>query len=391
PILQPQGGVGLGFQVGGQRGRDPTQLPGHPVTIVHARCRPRPPVIDPIKGLGPGIEQPSKGTPDRRWQPTETLDDGQQASGHHIAEHHVKQQFFVGPARAGASVAQLGVTSQRKEGFQIVTGVQISNGDLSTVYHGDLLRSGAGLARLVLLLWTAFRPPATTSSIPTQMHPGADPPEALSVFSFDQASGQGWKQDVGKRHEMTDWLERWQITLYLLALGAGALIGLTIPSAAPVFEMAINPVLMVLLYATFLSVPLTKLGHALRDIRFLAGLLVLNFVLVPIVVYGLSRFVADDQALLLGVLLVLLTPCIDYVIVFSGLAGAAHDRLLAAAPLLMVLQMLLLPVYLGLFVGTDLLEVIDGGPFLEALVLLIITPLGAAALTHYGATRWAGP
>jgi len=189
---------------------------------------------------------------------------------------------------------------------------------------------------------------------------------------------------------MTDWLERWQITLYLLALGAGALIGLTIPSTAPAFEVAINPVLMVLLYATFLSVPFTKLGRALRDVRFLAGLLVLNFIIVPVVVYGLSRFVADDQALLLGVLLVLLTPCIDYVIVFSGLAGAAHDRLLAAAPLLMVLQMVLLPVYLGLFVGPELFEVIDSGPFLEALFLLIIIPLGAAALTQYLATKWAG-
>src|SRR5699024_4294740 len=178
------------------------------------------------------------------------------------------------------------------------------------------------------------------------------------AVGLGQAAEDEGRPDAGQRSEMTEWLERWQITLYLLALGAGALIGLSVPSAAPVFEMAINPVLMVLLYATFLSVPLTKLGHALRDIRFLAGLLVLNFVLVPIVVYGLSRFVADDQALLLGVLL--------------------------------VLQMLLLPVYLGLFVGTDLLEVIDGGPFLEALVLLIITPLGAAALTQYGATRWAG-
>src|SRR5699024_5125944 len=210
------------------------------------------------------------------------------------------------------------------------------------------------------------------------------------AVGLGQAAEDEGRPDAGQRSEMTEWLERWQITLYLLALGAGALIGLSVPSAAPVFEMAINPVLMVLLYATFLSVPLTKLGHALRDIRFLAGLLVLNFVLVPSVVYGLSRVVAGGQAVLPGVLLVLLTPCIDYVIVFSGLAGAAHDRLLAAAPLLMVLQMLLLPVYLGLFVGTDLLEVIDGGPFLEALVLLIITPLGAAALTQYGATRWAG-
>ncbi|MHA6528271.1 ArsR/SmtB family transcription factor [Corynebacterium pyruviciproducens] len=83
---------------------------------------------------------------------------------------------------------------------------------------------------------------------------------------------------------------------------------------------------MALLYATFLSVPLTKVGQALRDGRFLAGLTVLNFLIVPVVVYLLSRFVADDQALLLGVLL---APCIDYVIAFSGLADPARLRLLS--------------------------------------------------------------
>ncbi len=38
---------------------------------------------------------------------------------------------------------------------------------------------------------------------------------------------------------------------------------------------------------------------------------------------GLSRFVAHDDALLVGVLLVLLTPCVGYVIVFTALAGGA--------------------------------------------------------------------
>lgn len=186
---------------------------------------------------------------------------------------------------------------------------------------------------------------------------------------------------------MIGWLERWQIPLYLVALGAGAAFGLVAPSTAPGLEQAINPALMILLYATFLGVPLTRLGRALRDGRFLAGLLVLNFAVVPVVVYGLSRFIADDQALLLGVLLVLLTPCIDYVIVFSGLAGAAHDRLLAAAPLLMLVQMLLLPVYLGLFMGPELFDVIDVAPFIEAFLLLIVTPLALAAITQFLAAR----
>ena len=184
-----------------------------------------------------------------------------------------------------------------------------------------------------------------------------------------------------------EWWDKCQIPLYLAALGIGVVIGLAAPATAPTFELAINPALMVLLYATFLGVPLIKVGQSLRDGRFLAGLMVLNFLIVPVVVYLLSRFVADDQALLLGVLLVLLAPCIDYVIVFSGLAGAAHDKLLAAAPLLMLLQMLLLPVYLGMFVGPGLFDVIDLAPFVEAFFLLIVTPLALAALTQFLAAR----
>lgn len=186
---------------------------------------------------------------------------------------------------------------------------------------------------------------------------------------------------------MSDWLERWQIPLYVFAIGAGVAVGLSLPGAKKL-EVAINPALMLLLYATFLSIPLTRIGRVLRDARFLAGLVVLNFLLVPVVVYLLSRFVADEPALLIGVVFVLLTPCIDYVIVFSGLAGAAHDRLLAAAPVLMLLQILLLPVYLSLFVGQAFFGIIDTAPFLEALVFLIIIPLVFAAATQFLATRF---
>ena len=133
-----------------------------------------------------------------------------------------------------------------------------------------------------------------------------------------------------------EWMERWQVPLYLAAFVLGAGIGLLIPAIAHPAELAINPVLGLLLYATFLGVPFAKIGQAFRDWRFLVTVLTVNFVAVPIVVYVLSRIVAHDQVLLIGVLFVLLTPCVDYVIVFTGIAGGAKDRLLAAAPLLML-------------------------------------------------------
>lgn len=184
-----------------------------------------------------------------------------------------------------------------------------------------------------------------------------------------------------------EWMERYQVPLYLAALILGAGIGILIPDVAHPAEVAITPVLGLLLYATFLGVPFAKIGQAFRDWRFLATILIVNFVAVPIVVFLLSRIVAHDQVLLVGVLFVLLTPCVDYVIVFTGIAGGARDRLLAAAPILMLGQMLLLPLYLLLFVGPEFVDAIDLAPFIEAFLLLIVLPLIAAGLTQLAATR----
>lgn len=183
------------------------------------------------------------------------------------------------------------------------------------------------------------------------------------------------------------WWDACQIPLYLAAIVAGALVGLGAPGAAPTLELSISPVLALLLFATFLAVPMAEVGRALTDVRFLGTVMVANFVAVPAIAYGLSRFVADDRGLMLGVLLVLLTPCIDYVIVFTGLAGGAGARLLAAAPVLMLAQMLLLPVYLLLFAGPDVVEIIEIAPFVEAFLVLIVAPLTAAAIVQAAARR----
>lgn len=119
----------------------------------------------------------------------------------------------------------------------------------------------------------------------------------------------------------------------------------------------------------------------------LALLLLATFLVVPAVVFGLSRFVAHDDALLVGVLLVLLAPCVDYVIAFTALAGGAAERLLAAAPLLMLVQLVVLPVLLRVVAGEAAVAAVDAGPFVRALVMLILVPLALAALLQWGAVR----
>lgn len=219
-----------------------------------------------------------------------------------------------------------------------------------------------------------------TASRPSPTVPSAEPGGWPTAHGHDSAatSGIGRAVEFGERH---------QVAVYLVALACAVLLGLAAPATGPTLEHAIEPVLASLLYATFLQVPFTALTRSLRDGRFLAAVLVVNFLVVPVIVWGLTLVLPDDRAVLLGVLLVLLTPCIDYVIVFAGLAGGSAQRLLAAAPLLMLAQMALLPLYLLLFLGSDLAAIVDPGPFVEAFVVLIAIPLTLALGTELLAKR----
>ncbi|ALJ20097.1 arsenic resistance protein [Microbacterium sp. No. 7] len=185
-------------------------------------------------------------------------------------------------------------------------------------------------------------------------------------------------------------MERHQVVLYLAALALGAVAGLAVPAVAAPAEALVTPVLALVLYATFLGVPFSRLGAALRDRRFLLVALVVNFVLAPLVVFAVSRVVAHDDALLIGVLLVLLTPCVDYVIAFTGVAGGDRTRLLAVTPVLMIAQMLLLPPLLWIMTGGSAASAIDLAPFAEAFLVLIVVPLAAAGLTQAAARTAVG-
>ncbi|WP_206478729.1 MULTISPECIES: arsenic resistance protein [Kocuria] len=186
---------------------------------------------------------------------------------------------------------------------------------------------------------------------------------------------------------MTRFMERFQIPLYLAALAVGALAGWWAPGLGGLAAPAVTPVLAALLYVTFLGIPLRRVGEGLRDLRFMACLVIVNFAAVPVIVFALIRAFSIEGPMLIGVLLVLLTPCIDYVIVFSGLAGAANDRLLAASPVLLVLQMLTLPLYLWSFLAPDVAVVVHWGTFAQALAVVIVIPLVAAAVTQWAAAR----
>ncbi|WP_424137725.1 arsenic resistance protein [Roseomonas chloroacetimidivorans] len=181
-------------------------------------------------------------------------------------------------------------------------------------------------------------------------------------------------------------LEENQVAIYFAAVVIGFLVALAAPGDA--WATAINPALAALLYVTFLQVPLADLRRSLANGRFLLALLVVNFALVPCVAFALVSLLPGEQwAVRLGALMVLLAPCIDYVVVFTQLGRGDARLVLAATPVLLVAQMLLLPVYLGLLVGGEAMALMRPGPFLEAFAWLIAVPLALAWATQAWAAR----
>lgn len=181
-------------------------------------------------------------------------------------------------------------------------------------------------------------------------------------------------------------LESQQIGIYFGAIVAAAVAALLVPGTA-VLEAGITPALAVMLFATFLQVPLAELRRVFTQARFIAALLTANFVIVPLLVAGLAQFLPPDPMIRLGVLLVLLAPCIDYVVTFSHIGKADARLLLAATPVLLVLQMILLPLFLGLLLGSAAGGIIQIGPFIHAFVWLIAVPLLLAALVQTWVAR----
>lgn len=181
-------------------------------------------------------------------------------------------------------------------------------------------------------------------------------------------------------------LEIRQVAIYFAAVVLAGLVAWQWP-ASTAMAPAIDPLLAFMLFVTFLQVPLTELRRAWSNMRFLGALLLANFVAVPVLVAVLLPWMPQDPLLRIGVLLVLLTPCIDYVVTFAHLGKADAKPLLASTPLLLAAQTLLLPVYLGVFMGDAAAGLVQWEPFLHAFIWLIAVPLSLAAVCQAWATR----
>ncbi|MDZ7694262.1 MAG: hypothetical protein U5K69_24600 [Balneolaceae bacterium] len=180
-------------------------------------------------------------------------------------------------------------------------------------------------------------------------------------------------------------LEKYQVFIYIAAILTGLVIGVFFTGLKPVFETLLWLTLGFLLYTTFTQISLSKLKHAFQDVRFIATALTGNFVLIPLIVFGMISLLPDNDAIRLGVALVLLVPCTDWFITFTQLGRGETERAIAFSPLSLLFQIFSLPIYLFLFFGNELTVTLATNDMLLAFAGIIILPLIIASLTE----KWA--
>ncbi|MEM0895895.1 MAG: hypothetical protein AAGJ79_03340 [Verrucomicrobiota bacterium] len=142
----------------------------------------------------------------------------------------------------------------------------------------------------------------------------------------------------------------------VLLLPAAILLGLGLghffPAAAEPLGGLIDPLVILLLALLFFEVRFEPLVRAARHLRFLSLAWVANFVLIPVIGWGIaSIFFGKDTALFAGLLLYFLFPCTDWFLGFTRVAKGDVALGSILLPINLITQLLLFPVYVAVFFG----------------------------------------
>lgn len=177
-----------------------------------------------------------------------------------------------------------------------------------------------------------------------------------------------------------NFIEKSQTVLILFAVGIGLFLG-QFSFIEQHAESFIMPFLVVMLYGLFFNIPLHGLQKAFKKITFLSTSVLINFLWTPLLAWGLGAlFLADHPALWLGFILLLVTPCTDWYLIFTSIAKGNVSLSTSVLPVNLLLQVTLLPLYLFLFAGT--MGTIEATTIIEVVFFLFI-PFLSATLTRY--------
>ncbi|MDR0539154.1 MAG: bile acid:sodium symporter [Spirochaetaceae bacterium] len=165
----------------------------------------------------------------------------------------------------------------------------------------------------------------------------------------------------------------------MLAAAAGIVTGKANPFIAQHSGKFTGLFLMTMLFFVFLTINIKEITKSFYNVRFSLSALIINFVWTPLFALLLSKiFMAGHSDLQTGFIMLMVTPCTDWYLIFTGLANGSTVLGSSILPLNLVLQIVLLPVYLFLFMGKIIS--FDGTIIIKSIVFVLIIPLVSANL-----------
>lgn len=175
-----------------------------------------------------------------------------------------------------------------------------------------------------------------------------------------------------------DKINKYQTIVILIAVIVGLVIGQS-SLISDISASFIIPLLMVMLFGLFLTIDISELKHSFLNIKFSITSILINFVWTPIFAYLLgSIFLNNDIAIWMGFVMLMVTPCTDWYLVFTSVAKGNVPLSTAILPTNLILQVLLLPVYLLLFFGKSCN--VDLGTLAESIIIVLVIPFTLAVL-----------
>jgi ACR3 family arsenite efflux pump ArsB len=165
-----------------------------------------------------------------------------------------------------------------------------------------------------------------------------------------------------------------------------ALAGIAAGKASPFFERhagnCIEIFLMFMLFFVFLNVEIKEITKSFSDLRFSLSSLAINFIATPLFAWALSKIFFNGQIdLQIGFIMLMVTPCTDWYLIFTGAAKGNVPLGASILPLNLILQILLLPAYLLLFMGTAVS--IKGTAIMHSILLVLVVPLVSANVAKF--------